>query len=58
MSDNRYVVHNVYMNFDEEDDKEAIQVHYSELKSETAVTTSVTHAAFVTCYGRLKLYSE
>jgi hypothetical protein len=36
----------------------ALQVCYNNLYNEGSVETSVTHAAFVTCHARLKLYSE
>ena len=38
--------------------KNMVQVFYKHKLPESSVETSVVHAAFVTCYARLKLYSE
>lgn len=50
--DNRFSIKSFFIN------ENFIQVHYKNLKAETCVNTSVTHAAFVTCYARIKLYEE
>ena len=53
-SDTNYIIHDV--NFH---DNYVLQVFYSNNKNNNdGVDISVVHAAFVTAYGRLKLYSE
>jgi len=53
ITDDQYIISHVQF-FGEK----AIQVHYKTLQTHESVETSVTHAAFVTCHARLKLYSE
>ena len=51
----RYIIHDIYMH-----NKNFIQVSFSENENchFGGLTTNVILAAFVTCHGRLKLYSE
>ena len=52
VSDDQYIINSVDMK-----NPNCIQVYYKTIHNEGSVETSVIHAAMVTCYARLKLYS-
>ena len=53
LNDNQFIINSIDMQ-----NEQVLQVFYKNLYNDGSIDTSVIHAAFVTCYARLKLYEE